>query len=55
MRVSVSEAVFMLGLERSSDLIRGVAFAPLLSLVDHHQWAVSCRALLIEIEIVSQS
>ncbi|KAI8317571.1 putative alpha-L-arabinofuranosidase A [Colletotrichum sp. SAR11_240] len=39
MRGSVSEAVFMLGLERNSDLIRGVAFAPLLSLVDHQQWA----------------
>ncbi|KAJ0314525.1 hypothetical protein Brms1b_006783 [Colletotrichum noveboracense] len=39
MRGSVSEAVFMIGLERNSDLIRGVAFAPLLSLVDHQQWA----------------
>ncbi|KAF5498017.1 putative alpha-L-arabinofuranosidase A [Colletotrichum siamense] len=39
MRGSVSEAVFMLGLERNSDLIRGVAFAPLLSLVNHQQWA----------------
>ncbi|KAI8272983.1 putative alpha-L-arabinofuranosidase A [Colletotrichum sp. SAR 10_98] len=39
MRGSVSEAVFMLGLERNSDLIRGVAFAPLLGHVDHQQWA----------------
>lgn len=41
MKGSVSEAIFMLGLERNSDLIRGVAFAPLISLVDHQQWAVS--------------
>ncbi|KAF4774070.1 alpha-n-arabinofuranosidase a [Colletotrichum scovillei] len=39
MKGSVSEAIFMLGLERNSDLIRGVAFAPLISLVDHQQWA----------------
>ncbi|KAK1656727.1 hypothetical protein BDP55DRAFT_735478 [Colletotrichum godetiae] len=40
MKGSVSEAVFMLGLERNSDLIQGVAFAPLISLIDHQQWAV---------------
>ncbi|UQC90382.1 alpha-N-arabinofuranosidase A [Colletotrichum lupini] len=39
MKGSVSEAIFMLGLERNSDLIRDVAFAPLISLVDHQQWA----------------
>ncbi|KXH40566.1 alpha-L-arabinofuranosidase 2 [Colletotrichum nymphaeae SA-01] len=39
MKGSVSEAIFMPGLERNSDLIRGVAFAPLISLVDHQQWA----------------
>lgn len=53
MKGSVSEAIFMLGLERNSDLIRGVAFAPLISLVDHQQWAVSfprsmtCRRRLL--------
>lgn len=40
MQGSVSEAVFMLGLERNSDLIQGAAFAPLLSLVDDQQWTV---------------
>ncbi|KAI0168668.1 Arabinosidase A [Pestalotiopsis sp. NC0098] len=38
MQGSVSEAVFMLGLERNSDLIQGAAFAPLLSLIDDQQW-----------------
>ncbi|KAI4596410.1 hypothetical protein KJ359_005540 [Pestalotiopsis sp. 9143b] len=38
MQGAVSEAVFMLGLERNSDLIQGAAFAPLLSLVDDQQW-----------------
>lgn len=40
MRGSISEAVFMLGLERNSDLVQGAAFAPLLSLVDSQQWTV---------------
>lgn len=40
MRGAVSEAVFMLGLERNSDLIQGVAFAPLISLLDSQQWTV---------------
>ncbi|KAK1708666.1 glycoside hydrolase superfamily [Colletotrichum acutatum] len=39
MKGSVSEAIFMLALERNSDLIRGVAFAPSISLVDQPQWA----------------
>ncbi|GME32572.1 Alpha-N-arabinofuranosidase A [Neofusicoccum parvum] len=38
MQGSVGEAVFMLGLERNSDLIRFACYAPLLRLVDNQQW-----------------
>ncbi|KAB2575242.1 Alpha-N-arabinofuranosidase A [Lasiodiplodia theobromae] len=38
MQGSVGEAVYMMGMERNSDLIRFAAYAPLLRLVDNQQW-----------------
>lgn len=40
MQGSVGEAVYMMGMERNSDLIRFAAYAPLLRLVDNQQWRV---------------
>lgn len=40
MQGSVGEAVYMLGMERNSDLIRFASYAPLLRLVDNQQWRV---------------
>lgn len=37
---SVAEAVFMIGLERNSDVVKMAAYAPLLQLVDGTQWTV---------------
>lgn len=37
---SVAEAVFMIGLERNSDVVKMAAYAPLLQLVDSTQWTV---------------
>ena len=42
MQGSVAEAVFMIGLERNSDLVKMAAYAPLLQLVNSTQWTVSC-------------
>ena len=41
MKGSVSEAVFMIGLERNSDVVKMAAYAPLLQLVNSTQWTVS--------------
>lgn len=41
MQGSVGEAVFMIGMERNSDLIKMASYAPLLQLVNSTQWTVS--------------
>lgn len=40
MQGSVAEAVFMIGLERNSDLVKMAAYAPLLQLLNATQWTV---------------
>lgn len=40
MQGSVAEAVFMIGLERNSDVVKMAAYAPLLQLVNSTQWTV---------------
>lgn len=44
MQGSVAEAVFMIGLERNSDVVKMAAYAPLLQLVNATQWTVCCWA-----------
>ena len=39
---SIAEAVYMIGLERNSDLVKMAAFAPLLQHYNLTQWTVSC-------------
>jgi len=38
---SVSEAVYMIGMERNSDVVKMASYAPLLQLFNSTQWAVS--------------
>ncbi|KAI5777416.1 alpha-L-arabinofuranosidase E [Geopyxis carbonaria] len=38
MQAACAEAVYMLGLERNSDVVRMAAYAPLLERLDHQQW-----------------
>ncbi|KAK2764246.1 hypothetical protein FQN54_008938 [Arachnomyces sp. PD_36] len=38
MQSSVAEAVYMIGFERNSDVVKMAAFAPLMQLIDHTQW-----------------
>lgn len=40
MQGSVGEAVFMIGMERNSDLIKMASYAPLLQLTNFTQWTV---------------
>lgn len=40
MKNSVAEAVYMIGLERNSDVVKMAAYAPLLQLVNSTQWTV---------------
>lgn len=40
MQGSVGEAVFMIGMERNSDLIKMASYAPLLQLTNSTQWTV---------------
>lgn len=40
MQGSVAEAVFMIGLERNSDLVKMACYAPLLQLINSTQWKV---------------
>lgn len=39
---AVAEAVFMIGMERNSDVVKMAAYAPLLQHFNSTQWAVSC-------------
>lgn len=39
---SVGEAVFMIGMERNSDVVQMASYAPLLQLVNSTQWTVCC-------------
>lgn len=41
MQGSVSEAIWMLGMERNSDVVKMAAYAPTLNLVNSTQWSVS--------------
>lgn len=41
MQGSVSEAIWMLGMERNSDVVKMAAYAPTLNLVNSTQWTVS--------------
>lgn len=41
MQSSVAEAVFMIGIERNSDIVKMAAYAPLLQLENYTQWTVS--------------
>lgn len=45
MQGSVAEAVFMIGLERNSDVVKMAAYAPLLQLVNGTQWTVCCWSI----------
>ena len=40
MQGSVAEAVYMIGIERNSDVVKMAAYAPLLQLVNSTQWTV---------------
>lgn len=40
MQGSVAEAVFMIGIERNSDLVKMASYAPLLQLTNSTQWTV---------------
>lgn len=40
MQGSVAEAVFMIGIERNSDVVKMAAYAPLLQLTNSTQWTV---------------
>ena len=40
MKGSVAEAVFMIGIERNSDLVKMASYAPLLQLTNSTQWTV---------------
>lgn len=41
MQTSVAEAVFMIGIERNSDIVKMAAYPPLLEHADGDQWSVS--------------
>lgn len=41
---AVSEAIFELGVERNSDRVIGLGYAPLLQNMDGHQWHVSLKS-----------
>lgn len=43
---SVSEAVYMIGLERNSDVVKAACYAPLLQLWNSTQWTVSFLSFL---------
>lgn len=43
MQGSVAEAVFLIGIERNSDVVKMAAYAPLLQNIEGTQWEVSCR------------
>lgn len=45
MQSSVAEAVFMIGMERNSDVVKMTAYAPLLQLENYTQWSVSSPIL----------
>lgn len=45
MKGSVAEAVFMIGMERNSDLVQMASYAPLLQLINSTQWTVSLLTL----------
>lgn len=40
-QTSCAEAVYMIGMERNSDVVKMAAYAPLLQLFNSTQWAVS--------------
>lgn len=46
MQGSVAEAVFMIGLERNSDVVKMAAYAPLLQLVNSTQWTVRSTTMI---------
>lgn len=49
MRGSVAEAVFMIGLERNSDLVKMASYAPVLQLVNSTQWTVSLLPFRLDV------
>lgn len=52
MQGSVAEAVFMIGFERNSDLVKMASYAPLLQLVNSTQWKVFSKPPIALCEIV---
>lgn len=48
MKGAVAEAVFMIGLERNSDLVQMASYAPLLQLVNSTQWTVCLKTAVRE-------